>query len=213
VCRASGRRGWRGPAGIRDLHDAEVGDLRADAVLGQRQQHIRRLQVAVDHPRGVRCPDAAQQADGEGVDLVERQRAHLQQLLDRGAGHMLHQQRGPSVHVEQLVDGDDMRMAQRGLGARLGAEALLDAAVAGREHLEREGGGQRRVPNQVDRREGAFAQAGGDDVAVDTVADRELHRGAVSLPPRRVEEPRSSRVWSPSGGLRILLVNGPTVGS
>jgi hypothetical protein len=109
--------GQVGPLGR--LGDAEVGD---DHATGGRQQHVGRLDVAVD--------DAGPVGDDQGLGdagpdpgrlgLVER--APVEELAERLAVDQLHDDGLESGGRAGVVDRDDRGMGQAGRGEGLGAE-------------------------------------------------------------------------------------------
>ncbi|MCO5166675.1 MAG: hypothetical protein M9894_09950 [Planctomycetes bacterium] len=119
-----------------EARQAEVGDPRL--AVGA-DQHVRRLEVAVQDAARVRVVhgvgDPRQEVDG----AVERQGAAVEQVLERGPGDEVHgEERDPLVDAV-AVDGDDVpaREARQRAGLALEALARVGVVVADDEDLER----------------------------------------------------------------------------
>jgi hypothetical protein len=110
---------------------AEIGELDAlDAVL---QQDVSGFDVAVDQPLGVGGDQAGGRLHADAQDLGQGQRpAAAEPILQRLAGHVLHHQVRQAVGLLDRVDGDDVIVADRGLGLGLAHEAPTSGG-AGRQ--------------------------------------------------------------------------------
>jgi hypothetical protein len=125
--------------------DAEVGQHRAAV---RHDDDVGRLDVPMDDPAAVRevqrGRDPFQQAEGgRGVGLFPGQPD-----VQRRALQKLHDDKGRPVLLADLVDGDDVGVAEPGGGQRLAAEAgheLGVGQVRGVERLDRHAAVQRRV--------------------------------------------------------------------
>ncbi len=81
-------------------------------------QHVGRLDVAVHDPGGVRGADRVEQVEAEAGDQVDPQRAVLLDQLQQGLrAHVLHDQPGPAVLLDDVVHGGDRRVVEPGRGA------------------------------------------------------------------------------------------------
>ena len=102
-----------------DLGEAEVGDL---GLAVERQEDVRRLEVAVDDP--VIVGDA--HGPGEGLDelrgLADRERAAAQLPLEAAAVDVLHDEVGEPVPLADLVDLHEVGVREAGHRLHLGAE-------------------------------------------------------------------------------------------
>jgi hypothetical protein len=118
-----------GQAHVEDLHDP-----------GAVEEDVAGLDVAVDqaHLMGVL------EADGRGVDVVARpEHVELAELLDEvlevGAVHVLHDEEVEVLVLVDVVGADDVRVVHGGDGAGLAVEPLEAGRVVGlggREHLD-----------------------------------------------------------------------------
>jgi hypothetical protein len=146
--------------------EPEVGDLRrADVVLHQ----VRGLQVAVDDALRL----GVHEARGRVAQDVERSRATTASragdaLLERAAVHVLHREVVRAALLADVVDGDDVRVRERGGGARFRLEAPHELGVRRelrREHLERDRPVEARLHGEVPRAHAAAAERTLDPVA------------------------------------------------
>jgi hypothetical protein len=153
------------------LGDAEVGEHDA---AGVGEQHVARLDVAVEDALGVGGAQRAEQVDADLRDEPGRQRALLlDDLLEGAALDQLHDDPGKAVHHDGVVHGGDRGMVEaRGearltdhafaqLGLLLGGEPRVPADLFHR-HLAPE----RPVPGTPDRAHGSSAEGGRQLVAV-----------------------------------------------
>ncbi len=117
---ADPRRGPRQP---------EVGDLHRAALA---EQDVLRLDVAVDDPALVRSGQTGQDAVDDIEGLARAEPAALaQQLPQRPAGDVLHDQVEQTAVGALIVDRDDVRAGQAGHGPRLAGEPPHEFLVAG----------------------------------------------------------------------------------
>jgi hypothetical protein len=131
------------------LHDTEVSE--DDAAL--RQQHVLRLQVAVHHLMMMRMLERQTQLV---ADAQRRRFRHVAVLtlhrIERRARDVLHhQEQVVRLLAAVVVELDDVRVLERGDGARLESEALLHVLVGGRssEHLDRDLPADLRIDREV----------------------------------------------------------------
>src|SRR5438094_735083 len=87
------------------------------------EQHIRRLQIAVDEAGLVDAVDRAGQYFQESGRVGTVLRPAVQQLSQVGTGDVLHGEVGSPLAVTYVVDPNDVRMLQAGEGFGLSAEA------------------------------------------------------------------------------------------
>jgi hypothetical protein len=125
--------GARGLRARDELGDAEVENL--DVAVAADHQ-VLRLQVAVDDARLVRLRQPFGYLDGKLQRLDRLQGARTNLLPQRLALDVLHRHVGAATVFAELVDGEDVRVAQDGGGARLLQEAA--AAVFVRGELRRQ---------------------------------------------------------------------------
>jgi len=95
----------------------------------------------------------------------DRQRADVaDHRVERAPAHVLHHEVQHVIAFFDRVDRNDVRVAQRGGGARLALEPLHHPLAheqqGGRQHLDRHFAVEREVVAQVDRRHPAVPQLG-----------------------------------------------------
>ena len=128
-----------GETRVTDLREAEV-EQPCQPVA--REHDVAGLDVPVHDAVRVRRAEGARELAGDGGRLARRQRTAAKPLLQRLAlvqGHG--DERTPVVGLADLVDRADVRVDQRGGGARLYKEALTGTRLVGhvrREELERD---------------------------------------------------------------------------
>lgn len=104
-----------------DVGDAEVGE--DHAAVGA-QQHVGRLDVAVDDADGVRGAQGTEDGDADAGGLRGLHRAALEDLVQGLAAHQLHDDPGQSVLHDDVMDRDGGRMVDASRGAGLAVEAV-----------------------------------------------------------------------------------------
>ena len=116
------------------LGHAEVHQLH---VAGLGEHHVGRLEVAVDDVAEVGVLERAGDARPDGGAHLGRQRPLLDELVQGGPVHELHHHEEDVVLLHQVVQGDDVLVAEGGERERLAAEARHGLLVAHgvREHL------------------------------------------------------------------------------
>lgn len=136
-----GRAGLGGVV-VLGLGQAEVGDLAgaslAAVVLGQ--DHVGRLEVAVQQALVVRRGQAAPGVDERREDLGPAPRTATQPLAQRRPSHQLHGEHHLLLRVVlDVVHGDDVGVAEPGHRPRLADQASAGGGIdaGGAQHLER----------------------------------------------------------------------------
>ena len=149
-----GARQLRVAGGGGELGQAEVDQLRRLAVLGVgREQDVGRLEIAMHDAGGVRRVEAPAQPLRDGERALDRQRPALDEVGERLAAHVLHDDERriaddeieEARHVRVLDGGDRLRLvlealAELGVGEQLRLEQLdghahADGDVLGDEDL------------------------------------------------------------------------------
>jgi hypothetical protein len=113
----------------------EIGRLVAAHELGQpevehldstirRDHHVRAFQVAMDDSAIVRMCKGLGQLHAVTDHVVDRQRPAGDPSAERRAVDDFHRDVGVAVGFADVVDGADVRMIERGRGARLAQQAL-----------------------------------------------------------------------------------------
>ena len=153
--------------------DAEVGDLQPrlvglDLLVG-RDEHVVRLDVAVDDPVPVREAERLQQLLRVGDRRVDRERAaRHDQLLEAAPLDHLHGDVVGALRLAAVVDGDDVRMREPGGRLRLAPEALDEEVVlrvALVQDLDGDAAAELLVLGEVDVGHAAGAELPQDPVA------------------------------------------------
>ena len=141
------------------LRDAEVREVRVVGAL--LDEDVARLHVSMDERVCVRGVERA----GELLDQEDRpadaERAALEDLLQIGALNEAHGDVEEPVGLPGVVDGDDVRVVDRGRDVRLAHEALAELLVPGqlvRQHLERDLAGEPYLLRDVDDAHAAAAE-------------------------------------------------------
>ena len=107
-----------------DAGEAEVEHL--DAAVGG-NHHVGRLEIAMRDLLLVRRGERIGQRHGELEEARQRQPARRDQRVERLPLDELHRQEADAVGFLSGVDGDDVRVIERGDGARFTAESLEPA--------------------------------------------------------------------------------------
>jgi hypothetical protein len=158
-----------------DLGDPEVGDLGEDLAPVQRlDEHVGRLQVAVDETAGVGEPDPGKDLREDGHREVRGEGPPgRDQPIERDALHELHDDREVLLVGDEVEDGHDAGVVELGLDDRLGLEPLdhLRVSVELRvEDLDRHRPVETRIRARVHRSHPSLADQIPDEVGPDAVA-------------------------------------------
>ncbi len=151
--------------------EPEVGQV--DVTVG-RDEDVRRLDVAVDESTRVRCVQGGCDLPGDRDGLFLRQRPRCEQLLELGALDVAHGDVQLAGDLAGVVDGDDVRVVDRGGQPRLAQEPLAEALVLGElggEDLQRDQPLEREIVGAVDDSHPAAADQRLDSVAGKLAAD------------------------------------------
>ncbi len=125
-------RAGGGDVGALAAGDAEVGDPGAAVVV---DQHVLRLQVAVDDPLAVGEARGVEDLAGE-VDRVLGAHPALDQVLQLRAVDVLHRDEVGVAELAAVEDADHVRVLEAGGGLGLAAEALDELLVLGEAVVE-----------------------------------------------------------------------------
>ena len=175
-------------------------------VAGGVDQHVARLEVAVDQAGGVGGGQPAAGGDEQRDDVGGRQGVAGQVLAEGGALDELHGQEHPAVDLAGVVDRDHVGVGQ--LGQRLGLadqpRRRVGGAIGRRQHLDRHPAIELRIVRGVH-----LAHPAGAHLALDLVATEPLpcgqprrRRPARGGQARRRRRPQQGRVGG--GDLRRL---------
>jgi hypothetical protein len=145
--------------------EAEVEQL--DAV--RRQEHVRRLEVAVDQAAVVQRRQRGEHAERDRQRVRDAERAALQAIGQRLALEQLHGDEQRARILADLVDLADVRMVDARRRPRLAPEALARGLVARRRRhrLQRNRALEPFVARRIDDAHPAFAELVRDDVMGD----------------------------------------------
>ena len=165
---AADARERTGQSEVHDLHRPVGGD-----------EDVAGLEVAVEDALGVRVADRRRDLDAEPAHLLERQRAVAEPVQQRLPLDVLHDETGPVLVVDDVVDLRDVRVIEQRDGAGL---ALQEDAIPGAfdqrvaEHLDGDVAIQARIAREEHFRHAASAQLPDDLVAADLCAEGEVDR-------------------------------------
>jgi hypothetical protein len=155
--RAEDRAGARGHVVAGELADAEVEHLRereaGRAVLVQ--EHVRRLDVAVDDADGVRRGERLRRVEQDREEVLHAdRRIGVERVAEGHPVEQLHDEvEDAVVHLPDVEHVDDVRVVDLRRGARLAREALARVLVRGRvrvHELDREVAAGARVDRAPD---------------------------------------------------------------
>ena len=141
------------------LREAEVEHLHA--VRRGVEHDVGRLQIAMRDPALMRGADRVGQRDGQVEHAIERQPFGRDHLLERLTVDELEREKRHAVRFLDGMDRDDVRMIERGRGARLALEALAAIGIErklAREHFERDVPLQPGVVGEIDLAHAAGAK-------------------------------------------------------
>jgi hypothetical protein len=116
-------RGHRGKAdtfaGRGHFRETEIENL---GVATSRDENVGRLDVAVDNSFGVRRVERVRNLNPQLQHLLKRQRLARNAVLERGAFHEFHRNKGLAVVFADFVDGANVGMIQSGSSLPLTVE-------------------------------------------------------------------------------------------
>jgi hypothetical protein len=146
------------------------------------QHDVAGLQVPMDDPPPMGVVERVRDLDGIPKRLIERQRPPQQTLGERLALEVLHHQEVDAAGAADVVDGTDVRMAERserpGLALEPGPERGVARHVLG-QHLHGHGPVQARVRGTVHLTHPALAELPGSLSAADTRTTEASVRGVM----------------------------------
>ena len=157
--------------------EAEVGDL-DDVALAE--QHVLRLDVAVDDAVSVRVRERAEHRADDAQRLGRRQRAFAQNLAQAAPLDVFHDEERTAVDLAAVDDGDDVGVRELAQHVGLAVEALEKLRVLREvrgEHLERDRAAERELRGAVHRAHAAAADDLLDPVSADRTADERVGSG------------------------------------
>jgi hypothetical protein len=129
------------------------------------KQDVARLNIAMDDPAGMDFVQCAGQPPDDVRCVLQVQATVAQQIGQRAARHVTHDQERLPVLFAEVVDGDDSRMFQGSDNARFALEAGAGCRLAAQiteQHLDRNIAADDRVMGQVNHRHATVTQLGFD---------------------------------------------------
>jgi len=158
-----------------DLGDSKVENL--DRAAAQ-DEDVRGLQVPVDDVRGVRGGQRRSGLLRDGDRLGDRERAGGEPIAQRLTLEQLHDGVRKTVHLADVVDGDDVGMRECSDGVGLGSEPIESLAidVRPRHHLDGDVAFQPGIGSTIDLAHRALPEQRPYMIGTQLVAGVELHR-------------------------------------
>ena len=148
---------------------AEVEQLHAV----RRQEQVRRLQVAMDHPARVQRIEGVENLQGDGGGIGRRERPARHARAERFAGQELHRQDQPAVGFLDLVELADVGMRDAGGGPGLAPHPFARRVVGlAANRLQRNRAVKPLVAGRVDDSHATFTDLPFDLVATDPIGNR-----------------------------------------
>ena len=159
-CRCGpGREGATGRGGPEQLGDAEIGHFHPALLV---EQQVLRLDVAVHHAVVVGVLERFADRRHDGQRLFRGEPAGRHRLAQVDPVDVLHHQVVEPARLAEIVDGDDVRVVQRGQHPGLRGEPLGEAGVGaafGGQDLEGHHPAQGLLPGLVHHPHAAAAEA------------------------------------------------------
>ena len=153
--------GLLGQPGVHGLGDSEIDDLGNGLVGVEHDQHVGRLDVAVDDAFLMRVLHRVAHRDQQPQPVADRQSLAVTELGDGNAAHPFHHEVRPAgLRRTGIEHAGDIRVIHHGQGLALGLEAGDDGLCihAQLDDLERDLAlDRRRLLGQIHRSESAFA--------------------------------------------------------
>src|SRR6185436_11115721 len=153
------------------LGEAEVENL---GLLAIGDEDVRRLDVAVQDAARVRGVERVGNLHGEPQQQADGERPAVDLARQRAAFEQLHRDEGAPVVLVYLVDGADVRVVQRGRGARFAQKPFDRLRVVRailRQELQRDLAGQLHVLGEVYDAHAARAERVEDPIVRNRLAD------------------------------------------
>ena len=170
----SHERAWPAGTAKRLLCQPEIKNLGV-AALGD--EYVRRFDVAVDDAFFVRCVERVSHFYAQLQQQIHRQRLAPDTMLERLPFEMLHHNEVPAVLLPDLVNRADVRMIQRGSGARLPLKSLQRIGIARQflgQKLQGDVAAEARVLSLVDDSHSAATEFLDDFVVGNDLAGQNL---------------------------------------
>ncbi len=161
VCPLTDLRGglvvnWLDPLGQPEIENLDA---------GRRDHDVRRLEVAVNNPQGVRCGNGVGGFDRVAQRLMPWQQTLLQYFVESCAFDILHDQVGKAVPLADIVQAANVWMVERGNGAGFALKPVMGIGAL-REfranHLDGNGSAQSSVAGTKHLAHSTFAKLGKD---------------------------------------------------
>jgi hypothetical protein len=168
-----------------NFRESEVQNLGAAA---GGDEDVGRLDVAVDDARGVSRIQSVEYFHGDGAQRLHIERTIADALLQRRSVQKLHGDEGAPVLLADVVDRADVRVVQRGGGARVAPEARPRARIRGElggQELERDKPLEPRVLRPVDNSHPAAAELSHDAIVGHGPTDQVIGPGLCPRAPLR----------------------------
>jgi hypothetical protein len=144
------------------LADPEIGE---EGLAVTVKQYVAWLNVAMDDPAGVGFVQRAGQPSDDVHRVLQVQATIAQQIGQRAARHVTHDQERLAVMLAEVVNGDDGRMLEGGDDARFALEASTGCRLVAQiteQDLDRDIAADDGVVGQIDHRHAAVTQLGFD---------------------------------------------------
>ncbi|MEJ2190107.1 MAG: hypothetical protein P8Y93_11990 [Acidobacteriota bacterium] len=158
--------------GLAQMGNAEVEQL--DATV-RRQKNVLRLDVAVDDTLGVGRPEAGSHIAGDFHDPLDRHPAFPQAIPEVLPFEKLHDRKGDTILVPEVIDGENVRVGEPGDGAGFSFEAFDLPGIGGggfAEDLDRDLAFEPGVHGAVDDAHAALAQSVEDLISPEGAPDQ-----------------------------------------
>jgi len=159
---------------VHQQREAEVGHFDD---LAAREQHVFRLDVAMDDALVVRVLESGEYGADDLERFGRRQRSLAHELAQARAVDVLHDEVGARVDFAALEHGHDVRMRQPAQRIRLAVEALEKLRIFGQllgQDLERHGAAKAELGRAIDGSHAATAENLVDAVAIERPADQRI---------------------------------------
>ena len=159
--------------------EAEVEELHAM----RRDEHVRRLEIAVDDAAGVQRRERRENPEADGHCLSHAHRSATEALRQRLALEELHGDEQLAAFLADFIDLTDVRMIDARGRSRFPPEPPASCVVVcqRRHGLERDGPLEPLVPRRVHHAHAAFAELACDCVVTDASRSAFAARGGLRI--------------------------------